>query len=184
MNKAPKFLKTILLLLVAAGIGAWAWKTFGPAANTADQQKQPTPAAAQTPAEEPARLVVVTYFTSDQRCPTCLKIEKQTREAVEGGFGKELADGVLRFQTLNMDRAENKHFVGDYGLSFKTVVISERKNGKQTTWEKFDEVWDLVGDPEAFSAYIRGGIRKHLKAAIPAEPKPEATTTDNPFSDA
>jgi len=116
MNKAPKFVNVILLLLVAAGIGAWAWKTFGPGANTEDQQKQPTTAesAARTPAEEPARLVVVTYFTSDQRCPTCLKIEKQTREAVEGGFAKELADGVLRFQTLNMDRAENKHFVGDY----------------------------------------------------------------------
>ena len=113
---------------------------------------------------EPERLVLVTYFTSDQRCPTCLKIEKLTRTAVYDGFAAELDAGIIRFQTVNFDLPENKHFIGDYALAFKTVVISERHQGKETKWDKYDKVWDLVGEPEAFTAYLQAGIRAHLKS--------------------
>lgn len=182
MNTPPKFLKPVLLLLVAAGVAAWAWKTFRPETSSGSQSAPPV--SAQAPANEPDHCVVVTYFNDDHPCPTCLKIEKLARIAVESGdFAEQLANGQLRFQTLNMDRPENKHFIDEYGLSFKTVVISERENGKQTKWEKYDEVWDLVGTPAEFDAYIKGGVRKHLESAIPKTAKPEIKTTDNPFSD-
>ena len=106
-------------------------------------------ATASGTAPEPAHLVLVTYFTSNQRCPTCLKIEKQAREAIESGFSSELASGLVRFQTVNFDLPENGHLARDYELTFKTVVVSDRRNGKERKWEKFDKVWDLVGDPPA-----------------------------------
>lgn len=157
MNKPPRILQIALLALVLAGVAAWAWRSFGPA-------PEPAAAAPAPPADEPARLVLVTYFTSDVRCPTCLKIEKQTREAVESGFADELAAGTLRYQSINFDQAENKHFVDDYGLAFKTVVVSERHQGKEVKWESYDKVWDLVNEPDAFAAYLQEGIRSHLKA--------------------
>ena len=166
MNTAPKYLRTALLALVAIGVGSWAWRNFGP------PQSAPAPpppagesAAALSPAEEPEHLVLVTYFTSDQRCPTCLKIEKQTRAAVETGFADELANDALRFQTLNFDRPENKHFIDRYELAFKTVVVSEHRKGKETEWEKFDDVWNLVGEPEDFARYLQDGIRNYLESA-------------------
>lgn len=162
-NQPPKILQLLLLGLVVAGVATWAWRSFGPGAGSsagtnAPATAQPGPA----PVAEPAHLVLVTYFTSDQRCPTCLKIEKQTREAIESGFARELADGGLRFQTINFDRPEHQHFAKDYELAFKTVVVSDRRNGKEAKWEKFDKVWDLVGEPDAFAAYLQEGVRKYL----------------------
>lgn len=150
------------MLLVSAGIGVWAWRTFGPATAATARSGQPAAAAA---APEPAHLVLVTYFTSNQRCPTCLKIEKQAREAIESGFSSELASGLVRFQTVNFDLPENGHFAKDYELTFKTVVVSDRRNGKERKWEKFDKVWDLVGDQPAFAAYLQEGVRKYLAAS-------------------
>ncbi len=159
MNPPQKIVRVLLLLLVLAGIGVWAWRTFGRAGGGAVQGSG---GAAEVVVAEPAHLVVVTYFTTNQRCPTCLKIEKQTREAMESGFGREMADGLVRFRTVNFDLAENQHFIKDYDLAFKTVVVSERRAGKEGEWEKFDKVWDLVGDPPAFAAYLQEGVRKHL----------------------
>lgn len=162
-NKPPKILQLALLLLVLAGIAAWAWRSFGPAPEPA-VTAAPPPAGANAPeASAPDHQVLVTYFTSDQRCPTCLRIEKQAREAVESGFADELAAGAVRFQAINFDQPANKHFINDYELSFKTVVVSERERGKEVKWEKFDQVWDLVGEPEAFATYLQQGIAKHLK---------------------
>lgn len=161
MNQPPGILKIALLFLVLAGIGVWAWRGFMPQAGISTSNDAPV--ANSTAPPEPEHLVLVTYFTSDQRCPTCVKIEKLTREAVESGFPKELGRGEVRFQTVNFDRPGNKHFIKDYGLSFKTVVVSNRRLGKEMKWDKFDKVWDLVGEPEAFASYLQEGIRKHIK---------------------
>jgi hypothetical protein len=163
MNKPPRILQIALLALVLAGVAAWAWRSFGPAPASAAAGNPPA-ADAPAPADEPARLVLVTYFTTDVRCPTCLKIEKQTREAVESGFAAELAAGTLRFESINFDQAANKHFIEDYGLAFKTVVVSERREGKEVKWESYDKVWDLVNEADAFATYLQEGISKHLKA--------------------
>ena len=164
MNKPPKALQLALLALALARVAAWAWRSFGPTPEPPAVAGQP-PAAATTPAvPEPDHLVLVTYFTSDQRCPTCLKIERQTRAALDGGFAPELAAGTVRFRTVNFDRPENKHFIDDYGLAFKTVVVSEQHQGRETRWEKYDRVWDLVDEPEAFAAYLQAGIRSQLES--------------------
>ena len=75
MKILPNVLRIALVLLAMAGIGTWAWRSFGPAPS-------PSPASSPPPAAEPEHLVLVTYFTSNQRCPTCVKIETQTRKAV------------------------------------------------------------------------------------------------------
>ena len=141
MNKPPKVLQIALLVLVLAGVAVWAWRSFGPTPESAKTGGQAPVEAHSITQSEPEDLVLITYFTSDQRCPTCLKIEKQTRDAIHDGFAAELAAGTIRFQTINFDRPENKHFIDDYGLAFKTVVISARHHGKEAKWDKYDRVW-------------------------------------------
>jgi hypothetical protein len=164
MIKPPRILQVALLALVLAGVATWAWRSFAPAPESAAAGNPPAAGTPAPPAAEPALLVLVTYFTTDVRCPTCLKIEKQTRAAVESGFADELAAGSVRFQSVNFDQPQNKHFIDDYGLAFKTVVVSEWRQGKEVKWEKYDKVWELVGEPDAFAAYLQQGIRSHLKA--------------------
>lgn len=76
MNKPPKVLQVALLGLALAGAAAWAWRSFGPTPEPATAAGEASRGVAAPVAPEPEHLVLVTYFTSDQRCPTCLKIEK------------------------------------------------------------------------------------------------------------
>lgn len=161
MSKTARLIRGIVLLIAIAGIGAWAWKNFGP-------HTDPTSAPITTTTRDKAtdnssqHTIVVTYFTSNARCKTCLKIEKLTHETIEKNFTKELASKAIVFQTINFDKPENKHYIKDYGLAFKTVVVSAHTNGKEVQWDKYDKVWSLVDTPEKFSAYLDDGIRQHL----------------------
>ncbi|NBB80378.1 MAG: hypothetical protein GVY36_13210 [Verrucomicrobia bacterium] len=129
-----KILQSILLLIVALGIGAFVWSKISPApvapatptedARTNSSNDATTTAnTAQSAAKSP---VVVTYFTTDVRCVSCKKIERLTLETLERDFAGAMESGQLRFQTINIDRLENKHYARDYKLAFKTVVVSQR----------------------------------------------------------
>jgi hypothetical protein len=108
--------------------------------------------------------VVVTYFTSDVRCASCRKIEALTRRTVEERFALDLARGGIRFETLNIDKPENKHFIQDYELAFKTVVISYSMNDETFEWKKMDDVWKLLNAPDKFMDYLSVPIAEALKA--------------------
>lgn len=148
----PKpIIRAAFCVLAAVGIGSWAWKTFSP--KEASPAEEPEVVAIQREAQ-----VIVTYFTSDKRCITCKKIEQQTHDAVTKGFHQELTDGTLAFRTINYERPEHEHFVDDYQLAFKTVVISRYRDGEETHWEKYDKVWELVDSPNEFSKYLTEAI--------------------------
>ena len=168
VNKSVVALRVVVCLIAVAGIGVWAWRNFIPTEASPETQKASATtdaAGSMHPSQlinESGHAVLVTYFTSNVRCPTCLKIEKLTQESIEKSFAKELATKEVVFQTINFDKVENKHFVKDYQLAFKTVVISELKNGKEVQWSKYDKVWDLVNSPEPFNIYLTDGIQQYL----------------------
>ena len=125
--------------------------------------------ASGTPAENNAKIsalpdrIIAYYFHTTYRCPTCLKIEAYTKEAIETGFAKGLRDGSLVFQVINIEEPANVHFVQDYQLYTKSVVLVEFKNGKQARWKNLSKVWELVGNKEVFSQYIRDEVTLYLQ---------------------
>lgn len=157
MKKAALILRIALVLLALAGIAYWAVRNFGP------QEAGPAEAGVDDPLAGRDHGVVVTYFTSDARCPTCLKIESLTEKAVTEGFAGELADGSVVFRTLNFDRPENQHFKEHYDLLFKTVVVSELCKGEETRWTPLDEVWNLTEQPDEFLELVRAAVRNYLE---------------------
>jgi len=143
----------LLLLLVVGSLGYWGWGRF------ITQERKPDPIVESDPVsgiEKPAEKhsVVVTYFTTDVRCDSCRKIEALTRKAVEAGFPAQLQDGGVSFRIRNIDDTENAHFITEYELSFKTVVISKTFGDEECSWKKMDDVWKLLDDPDAFDSYI------------------------------
>lgn len=107
----------------------------------------------------PANGKVVTYFTTNVRCPSCLKIESLTRETIESRFSERLNSGEIVFRTINTDQPDYKHFVDDYQLVSKTVIVSTRKNGKETGYENLQDVWLKLNDPADFENYIGAALR-------------------------
>jgi len=107
---------------------------------------------------------VVYYFHGNSRCRTCLTIEKYTRQAVNNGFSDELEKGEMELRTVNVDLKENRHFIQDYQLFSRSVVLSRRQDGKETAWKRLDRVWELVGDESDFTNYIQDEIREIRQA--------------------
>ena len=130
-------------------------------ATTTDAAKQPAPAPAAKPAV-PERQIVAYYFHTTDRCPSCLKIESFSHEAVQTGFPKELESGRLVFRLVNIEEKGNEHFVQDYQLFTKSLVIVEQVRGKQTRWKNLPKVWELLSDKEKFLAYVQNEVRGYL----------------------
>ena len=99
--------------------------------------------------------VIAYYFHGAKRCRTCRAIERYTDEAIVEGFVEELETGKLEWHIVNVDKPEDEHFVHDYELTTKSVVLVELNNGEQTRWKNLDMIWKLVGDKQAFVDYIK-----------------------------
>jgi hypothetical protein len=108
-----------------------------------------------TAASAQAPRFVVYYFHGNVRCATCRKIEAYSEEAIITGFPDELEHGALAYRAVNVDKAQNKHFVEDFQLVTKSVVVVEYRDGSVVRWKNLDRVWLLVRDRDAFADYIR-----------------------------
>jgi len=107
--------------------------------------------------------VVVTYFYTTARCPTCHRLEEYSRDTVQSAFAGELEQGKVLFRVINVDDSENQHFIKDYKLYTKSLIVSERKDGKETRWKNLPDIWKLVRDREQYEQYVRSEIEDYLK---------------------
>lgn len=106
---------------------------------------------------------IVYYFHGDMRCMTCNKMEKYTKESIEASFEKELATANVEVQIINTDEKENKHFLTDYSLYTKSVVLSKIENGKEKKFKNLDQIWNLVRDEPAFKTYVKNETALFIK---------------------
>lgn len=107
--------------------------------------------------------VSVYYFHGNFRCINCYNIEQYTKEAVEKYFKNELDSDKVIFQVINVETKGNEHFVNDYQLYTKSVVLSLVKNGKEVKFDNLTKVWEYLRDKDAFHQYIKSEIEKYLK---------------------
>jgi hypothetical protein len=106
--------------------------------------------------------VIAYYFHTNTRCSTCIKIEQYSHEAIEQGFPNELKNGTLEMRVVNYEQPENRHFIQDYKLVSKSLVLVDTVNGKQTKWTNLKLVWQLTGRKDAFLNYVRKEVRGYL----------------------
>jgi len=93
----------------------------------------------------PVQKVIAYYFHVTARCVTCQAIEQYAKEAVERGFPEELKKGVLEWRPVNVQLLENRHYIRDYRLYTRSLVLVKVRDGKQTEWRNLERVWELVG---------------------------------------
>jgi hypothetical protein len=106
--------------------------------------------------------VIAYYFHTNARCSTCIKIEQYSREAIENGFQQELKNGTLELRIVNYELPENRHFVQEYKLVSKSLILVNLVDGKQTKWTNLKLVWQLTGHKDAFMNYVRKEVREYL----------------------
>jgi len=145
--KSRTFLKCLLISGLAAAIACSVFNVL----------------AQQSPASGTgAHKVIAYYFHTNTRCSTCMKIEAFSHEAIEKGFPEELKSGKLEMRVVNYEQTQNRHFMKDYKLVSKSLVLVNMVNGKQTEWTNLKMVWQLTGRKDAFLNYVRREVRGYL----------------------
>jgi hypothetical protein len=154
VDKNKKMFGIFLALFVLAGLGMWAWRNFG----------TPKPQTAESVASVPENAkVVVYYFRTNYRCMTCKKFEAYTKAELESDFAREMKDGSLVFQMVNVEESGNEHFVQDYGLKTKSLVLVEP--GGKKRWKNLDKIWAEVASEPGYKHYIQTEIKAFLAGA-------------------
>jgi hypothetical protein len=144
--------KTGILLLSVVGPGMVA--ATGPAAAV-PQKPKTTTAVVATPPASPTTLVY--YFHATTRCATCRTIEAYAQETVTTRFASDLKARRLEWRAVNIDEPANRHFIQDFQLYTRSVVVVDAKNPKR--YKVLDRVWQLVRDKAAFQMYVEQEIR-------------------------
>ena len=111
---------------------------------------------------EEASNVEVYYFHTSMRCPSCFKIQQYTEEALEEGFPRELKSGELKYQIINVEEPGNEHYVEDYGLYTKSVVLSLKKEGKEVEFKNLDKIWQLLNNKNKFVSYVQSETKSFV----------------------
>jgi len=131
--------------LLIIGAGFFAATAAGPASARAEKNAV---------ASSSGRETTVYYFYTTQRCPSCIKIEKFTREALESEFAQELKDGIIVWKMVNVDEPGNAHYMDDFQLYTKSVVLVETSGDSVARWKNLPRIWQLLNDQSEFTRYI------------------------------
>jgi hypothetical protein len=75
-----------------------------------------------------------------------------------------MKEGKVVWRLVNLDEPANKHYIDDYQLYSKAVIVSEIRDGEEVRWKNLMKVWQLTGDKGAFEKYIRDEVRAYLEA--------------------
>lgn len=156
--------RILLLLFIAGSVGYLFAKEYGWGGWDAPPPA-PEPVAVATKAEDPPLTpdrVTAYYFHGNYRCAACMKLEGYSREAIEKGFPAELKDGRLSFEAVNVEELWNRHFIRDYDLVAKSVVIALKSGDREVRFKNLKDVWKFLGSREKFLAYVQAETKAFL----------------------
>ncbi len=113
----------------------------------------------------PAIVVKANYIHADYRCVSCLKIERWSSIAIQGGLADSMKTGRLAWGTQSMETPEGSALADKMGLTTKSLVLMEMRNDKMTRFKVLPDTWKHLRDSVAFSNYVKTETVAFLKTA-------------------
>ncbi len=115
--------------------------------------------------DKPQAKVIVYYFHGSFRCFTCTNMEKYSREAVEANFKDAVVSGKVEFKEINVEDQGNEHFVDNYKLYTKSLILSLVKDGKEVKYKNLDKIWEYARNKFQFIDYVTRELNEFMKDA-------------------
>ena len=126
----------------------------------------------------PKDRVDVYYFHNTFRCLSCNTIENLSKAAIFGGKAKNqkfkteievkpvYKDKVdkksITFQSVNIDKKENKHLLKELKGKAKYPLLVLIKDNKVVKSKVLDDAWNLMSDNQKFIDYIQKNLNEFL----------------------
>jgi hypothetical protein len=107
--------------------------------------------------------IIAYYFHVNVRCTTCRAIETYSKRVIQQRFKDDIAAGRLEWRPVNIQNPENRHFIQDYQLFTRSLVLVRIKDGRQQEYKVLNDTWELVGTPELMQQYVEKETRNFLR---------------------
>jgi len=72
-------------------------------------------------------------------------------------------EGKVVWRLVNLDEPANTHYIEDYQLYSKSVIVSDVRDGEEVRWKNLMKVWQLTNDKAAFIRYVQDEVRDYLE---------------------
>ncbi len=108
--------------------------------------------------------VAVYYMHSTFRCETCNTIETMTRNLLDRQYSSFLEDGSIQWQDI--DFMKDIDLSKQFDVAASCVVVADIQNGEVIDFQRLNEVWTLMKDPEAFDQHISDAIDIYLSKEV------------------
>lgn len=113
-----------------------------------------------------ASRLVAFYFHGKKRCDACNSIERLTLSALQA----DVDAGTVEIRSVNVDDPAHAHFVTDFELAVRTVVLAEEVGGRYPRWKRLDECWNLYEEPGDYAAYLQASLKDFRTAPAQVAP--------------
>ena len=92
-------------------------------------------------------------------------MEQYSKEAIQTNFKDALSSGKLEFRVINVEERGNEHYVNDYQLYTKSLIVSLVKDGKEMKSKNLTKIWEYVRNKQRFFDYVSEEVNNFLKEA-------------------
>lgn len=106
--------------------------------------------------------IKVVDFHSTHRCVTCKSIEKNTQYTLDTFFAKEVEDGKISFQIINVDDESNYDIAKKFRASGTSLFLNVINNGKERKINLTDFAFLNGKNQDKFAKGLKSKIEKQL----------------------
>lgn len=115
------------------------------------------------PLDNSGSKIEVLNFHSTHRCKTCNAIEANTKYTLKTYFSKELKEGKITNQVINVDEKKNEKIAEKFEAAGTALILNVIKNGKETQLNLTDFAFMKGNNQKTFSKELKAKIDTELK---------------------
>jgi hypothetical protein len=108
------------------------------------------------------RIEVIDFHT-DHRCKTCLTIESLTKTILADRYAKEMENGRITFQLINVDEEENLSIAEKFGAYGTSLMLNVIRNGEEKQVDLTNFAFMNADDEEKFTRGFQEKLNAELK---------------------
>ena len=107
--------------------------------------------------------ILVYFFHGTHRCKGCINAEKGTINALNALFKPQLDNGIIKFESLNVEESKNKTLAEKYEAAWnKLIFVKNGKNGQ--TVELTEKAFAYgIDNPAEMNKIIKAIVDNMLK---------------------
>lgn len=106
----------------------------------------------------------VIYFHAENRCPTCLAIEKHAEEVLKESYKTQLESGEITFKAVNIDETANRDIAKKYKIYGSALLLIDVKTSKEKVVDFTDEAFSYAkNEPDKYKELLKNRIKELIK---------------------